>query len=298
MRNVPRVVPVVAVLSGLIAATGAALARQQQTFRAGAHTVAIYATVTDASGALVTSLDERDFEIEDDGRRRPITVFKKDLQPITVAVLLDRSPSLFAPAIRTQNAVIDFVRRLLPDDRATLGFFSHVVTLTPDLTNDADALIRRLGADAPFPAGTALWDAIEAGRAAVSEQPERRVVLVVTDAADNCSASDIDEVRRRLQADGVMVYGVGVRGREGLQTSEMRAITRAAGGWYFELRPADDPAAAMQRIADELHRQYVLGFSPAELDGRVHRLDVKVRRPGLVVRARRAYVATPSGQIR
>ena len=149
----------------------------------------------------------------------------------------------------------------------------------------------------PFPAGTALWDVIDAGRAAVNAAGERRVVLVVTDGADNCSASDIDAVRRGIEIDGVMVYGVGVRGREGLPTSEMRAITRATGGWYFELQAADDVGGAMQKIADELHRQYALGFSPAELDGRVHRLSVRTRQSGLTVRARRSYVARPNGRV-
>ena len=89
------------------------------------------------------------------------------------------------------------------------------------------------------------------------------------------------------------LFVVGVRGREGLATSEMRAITRATGGWYFELRADADVAAAMQRIADELHQQYVIGFEPATLDGRVHRLSLKVKKSGLSARARRFYVATP-----
>ena len=270
----------------------------QQTFRSGVDTVAIYATVTNAAGAIVTGLDQRDFVVEDNGRPRPITLFKRDLQPITLALLVDRSPSLFEPATRMQDAVVDFLGRLLPKDRVTLGFFSHIVTLKPELSTDKNALIRRFGDDAPFPAGTALWDAIEAGRIAVSAEPERRVVLVMTDAADNSSALEVDTVRRQIEIDGVMVYGVGVRGREGLPTSEMRAITRATGGWYFELRPDDDIAATMQRIADELHQQYVIGFAPSVLDGRLHRLNVKTTRRGLTVRARRTYVARPNATVR
>ena len=59
-----------------------------------------------------------------------------------------------------------------------------------------------------------------------------------------------------------------------------------------ELKAADDLAATAQRIADELHRQYVLGFSPQTLDDKVHRIDVKVRKPGLIVRARRSFLAS------
>jgi Ca-activated chloride channel family protein len=197
-----------------------------------------------------------------------------------------------------QTAVTEFIQHLLPDDRACLGTFSHVVSLHPELTADHDALIHHLGDDVPFPAGTALWDALEAGRAAVAKEGGRRVVLVLTDAADNSSVGDIDAVRSRVERDGVMVYGVGVRGREGLQTREMNAITRASGGWYFELKPTDDMTAAVQQIADELHRQYVLGFTPRTLDDRVHRIDVKGAKPGLTIRARRSYFASTKADVR
>jgi hypothetical protein len=46
-------------------------------------------------------------------------------------------------------------------------------------------------------------------------------------------------------------------------------------------------------VADELHRQYAMGFSPEKLDGKTHKLEVRVKRPGMTARARRSYVATP-----
>jgi hypothetical protein len=88
-----------------------------------------------------------------------------------------------------------------------------------------------------------------------------------------------------------MVYGVGIGGREGLARSELDALSRATGGAFLELRPQDDVAGAVNRIADELHRQYVIGFAAQVLDGRTHRIEVKTSRPGLTVRARRSYLA-------
>ena len=217
---------------------------------------------------------------------------------MTIAILLDRSPSVFDVSQRLNTAVTELVRRLLPADRACLGTFSHVVTLNPSLTSGHGALLRHLGDNAPFPAGTALWDAVEAGRAAVAGEGGRRVVLIFTDAADNSSRSDIDAVRTALEKDGVMTYGVGVRGREGIETRELTAIARATGGWYFELKPADDVAGRMQQIADELHRQYAIGFTPSALDDRMHRIVVKVKRAGFTVRARRAYFASSHANVR
>jgi VWFA-related protein len=278
-----------------------ALSSSQQTgqpFRIGVDTVPVYATVTDSRGAIVSNLDAQDFEIEDEGRRQPITVFTRDLQRMTIAILLDRSPSVFGVASRMQSAVRELVARLLPDDRACLGTFSHVVSLDPALTSNRDALLQHLADDAPFPAGTALWDALEAGRATVAGEGGRRVVLMFTDAADNSSRSDIVDVRTALEKDGVMTYAVGVRGREGLQVRELTAITRATGGWYFEMKTDDDPAARMQQVADELHRQYAMGFTPRALDDRMHRIEVRVTKPGYTVRARRAYFASSKANVR
>lgn len=278
-------------MGSLLLVAVAVTAASPQVIKTGVNTVSIYATVTDANGNIVTDLKASDFQVEDNGRRQSVTVFKSDVQPLSIAVLLDASPSQFSVATRTQGAVMQFVQRLLPPDRATVGTFGHVVTLNPELINDPDALIRRLGDATPFPQGTALWDAIDAGRVAVSVAEGRRVVLVITDARDNSSVADIDAVRTAVERSDVMVYGIGVRGREGLETSEMRALTRATGGWYFELRPTDDMATAAARVADELHRQYMIGFSATTFDGRRHKLDVTTKKSGLTVRARRSYLA-------
>jgi Ca-activated chloride channel homolog len=270
----------------------------QQTFRSDVRAVPVYATVTDAHGEIVSDLKAADFDIQDNGRKQTISVFSTDPQPIAAAILLDNSPSLFGVAGRAQQVVTAFARDLAATDRACLGTFSHVVTLNPELTPSPDALIKRLGDDAPFPAGTALWDAIDAGQSALGNAPERRVVLVVTDAVDNCSRSNVDAVRSRLLEDDVMVYAIGLRGREGLARSEISAIARATGGAYFDLPGDADVPAFMKRVADELHHQYIVGFAPAALDDKVHRLEVRVRRAGCSVRARRSYVASSHAPIR
>jgi VWFA-related protein len=68
-------------------------------------------------------------------------------------------------------------------------------------------------------------------------------------------------------------------------------IAAQTGGGYFELTSTNDLASTFARVADELHRQYVLGFAPAVLDGKMHSLEVKVAGSGMTVRARRSYLA-------
>jgi VWFA-related protein len=51
---------------------------------------------------------------------------------------------------------------------------------------------------------------------------------------------------------------------------------------------------AIARIAADAGNYYILGYRPtAALDGKFHKISVKVKRPGLLVRARRGYLASP-----
>jgi VWFA-related protein len=69
-------------------------------------------------------------------------------------------------------------------------------------------------------------------------------------------------------------------------------IASATGGGYFELTSTDDLASTFTRVADELHHQYALGFTPSKLDGKMHTLALKLAPPGLTARARKSYLAT------
>jgi Ca-activated chloride channel family protein len=71
----------------------------------------------------------------------------------------------------------------------------------------------------------------------------------------------------------------------------LEQLASASGGGYFAMSTSTGLETIFARVAEELHRQYWLGFTPGTRDGRVHRLDVRVRRSGLTVRARRDYLA-------
>jgi len=71
----------------------------------------------------------------------------------------------------------------------------------------------------------------------------------------------------------------------------LQELAASSGGGYFSLQPTDDLGATFTRVANELHHQYLLGFTATTLDGKVHRLEVRVRKPDLTPRARRSYVA-------
>jgi VWFA-related protein len=90
-------------------------------------------------------------------------------------------------------------------------------------------------------------------------------------------------------------YGGGRARGDGKPDEGLRKIAAATGGGYFELTSTNDLAPTFRRVADELHRQYALGFTPARLDGKMHTLDVRFTGTGLTARARKRYLAGPEG---
>jgi len=74
----------------------------------------------------------------------------------------------------------------------------------------------------------------------------------------------------------------------------MAKIAAATGGGYFELTSRGDLSGGFNRVIDELHHQYALGFAPQKLDGKLHDLTVKVNKPGYTARARKRYLAPRS----
>jgi len=82
--------------------------------------------------------------------------------------------------------------------------------------------------------------------------------------------------------------------------SGLRKIADETGGGYFELKKTEELGPAFTRVAQELHSQYLLAFTPKNLDGKVHKLEVRPKDPSNKARARRSSVATavkepPSG---
>ena len=87
--------------------------------------------------------------------------------------------------------------------------------------------------------------------------------------------------------------GGGPRGAQSDRPDDgLPKIAAATGGGYFELTSTEDLNATFTRVAEELHHQYALGFTPTKLDGKMHSLDVKIAKEGLVARARKSYLAT------
>ena len=273
--------------------------QQAGVFRSGAKMVPVYATVTDSQGALVPNLTREDFEILDNGVRQELVVFENQTQPITAIVMLDSSGSM-TNSLKLVNAGAEqFIIRLLPQDKAQVGAFNDKVEFSGTFTSDRDELVAALR-ELDFGNPTRLYDAIDQSLDRLGAVEGRRVIVVLTDGDDNSSKVGQGDVLSRALADEVMIYGIGLEsdyfdGIRRVRTNPDRVVRRLAeetGGGYYLLKATADLNTTFTRIAQELHSQYVLGFSPTLLDGKVHKLTVNVKQPGMKARARKSYVAS------
>jgi len=305
--------PSLAIICSLLAALVLPAAAQ---FKSGAQMVAVYTTVTDIDGRLVPDLTQDVFEVYDNGKLQPITTFANDIQPITIVVMLDRSASMLANFRLVQRAAEAFVDKLLAADKARIGSFADRVQLDPrDFSGDKGELLGILRTELQAPGPTPRWNAVGVGMTALLHQQGRRVVLVFTDGMDNpmngrSNNVSLREVMKRADDEDVMVYGIGlvgdptggfgggrVYGRGGRRAQVdkpdpgLAKLASASGGGYFELTSTNNLQGTFARVADELHRQYLLGFVPQNLDGKSHRLEVRIKIPGMTPRARKSYVA-------
>lgn len=120
---------------------------------------------------------------------------------------------------------------------------------------------------------------------------------------------------------GARVYAIDVRGLNrgaGASIGDQAAVDDAAGGparfdngedgpnslaidtGGLMIRNENNLTRALQRVAADAEEYYVLGYIPSGglvLDGKYRPIEVRVKRPGVTVRARRGYLALDASQL-
>jgi Ca-activated chloride channel family protein len=275
-----------------------------QKIRVSTESVPVYVTVTDADKRLVPDLVLEDFEILDNAKPQTINVFENKPTPITTVVMIDTSGSMTASLGLVKDGAEQFLLRLLPMDKAQVGEFSDKIKFHPgNFIADRDRLVYLLKNELDFGYPTRLYDAVDESLERLEPMEGRKVVLVFTDGDDTSSKVGLGKVMDRARVKDVMVYAIGLEneyfnGQQKVKSSPDRGLKKLAedtGGGFFLLKKTTDLSETFTRVAQELHSQYVLGFSPEALDGKIHKLDVRVKKAGMNARARKTYVAATVG---
>src|SRR3954462_2508 len=149
-------------LAACVLSTAAAGAPQQQpVFRGGSDVVRVFVTVIDHDGRMVTTLTQDKFEVRDEGKPQPITLFDNSPQPIRLIVMLDVSGSMAGNLPLLRAASTQLFTRLREDDGVRVGSFGHDVTISASFTHDPNELASALPTDIAPDAPTPLWRAME-----------------------------------------------------------------------------------------------------------------------------------------
>ena len=272
-----------------------------QTFRGAVTTVEIPVTVTDSAGRLITGLTKADFEVFEDGDAQPVTQFSDKRTPVSVGVLLDISDSMRGqPIVDARGALDRFMADLLdPSDEGFVAAFNHLPRILAPWTAPPARLAGRLENEHPT-GGTAIYDALFATTPMFQRRHMTRAALIViSDGADTASDHSLAQARETLGRSDAFVYAIAIDSTADQRVSTrvnpeaLREITGPSGGYTEVVRTFADIGPATERIADELNKQYTLGYAALRpQDGSWRTLRVRVKNHDYMARSRRGYFAT------
>jgi Ca-activated chloride channel homolog len=319
------------IVLALVLGASVLAAARQTAFRTKVDLVRVYVTVSDQADRLVTNLEREAFEIRDNGSQPIMAFDNTPTPIRIIVLLDTSASMQGTLPLLQKAAGELFVRLRPDDLARVGYFGARFVMASPFTRDEAAlrAALPSTGERGANPrSGTVLWRTLGQSMplfdAAASERP---VILLLSDGKDRdplpnapVTITDVIDQAQRLS---VMIYSIGVRGWNGLSSGpsggtgsgggfigsgtvsallappdsyadihpDLRRVADETGGGYLEVSKKDDLAAAFARVADELHAQYLLGYVPPKSDGKVHKIDVRVNRPGLRARARKTYVA-------
>jgi Ca-activated chloride channel family protein len=260
-------------------------------FTSGVSLVEVYAAVVDQDGTPVTGLSRGDFTVLEDGQPQSLSAFAEGDFPLSVAVGLDRSFSMAKLLPTELSAARTLLGDLRPQDQSTLvAIGSEIETLAP-LSSDRAAQMRALDTIKPW-GTTGLHDAIVSAIEAIQVAKGRRALVLLSDGTDRYSQASASDALERARRSDVMIYPVAIGAVRPQLFPQLAALT---GGRSFQTRDPAQLNAIAHQIANELHHQYLLGYSPSKPiapgSNEWRSITVRVNRPSVTVRARDGYVA-------
>ena len=280
---------------------------QQQTFRSAVDVVTIQASVRDARGRVLSGLTTTDFEVRDNGLLRPILSLRSDRQsPLSLAILVDMSGSMrMGPKIAMARQAYDSVLSQLRQgqDEVALFTFDSKLHERHDFTRDLPTLKDGLSDFEPF-GTTSLYDATAAAAQRLAARSGgNKAIIVLTDGIDTSSAMSAIDVSALASSIDCPVFVVAtvpaldqrlMMEASARSTSsnavDLRDLAEWTGGQFVFASTLIETAVAASSLIDELRQQYVIAIEAAS--GREwRRLDVRVKRPTAVVKARSGYFA-------
>lgn len=290
-------------LAAVFAATGpwCAMAREQPRMAGDsfemaieARLVQVYATVSGARDKVVNDLTRDDFQLFEDGKPQEIVHFAHEETPLSIVLLVDSSESMMGRIGEAGRGLADFIGSVRPIDQVMLVEFDSETRVLSEFTRDKERLNKAL--DALRPDGsTALYDALAFSIEQLTARDYGRVVVLLSDGVDASfaggSKKTFAEVLRQAHETDTRVFTIGLG--VSVDRDELKRLAAETGGEaWFSMQPGG-LSGVYREIGRELHNQYLLSYQPKDFvaDGRWRGIEVRVRRSGLSVVARKGYYA-------
>jgi VWFA-related protein len=289
--------------------------------------ITIPVSVFDRNGLYIPNLSKENFKIYENGKEQEIAYFGTTEKPFTVILLLDTSPSTEYKIEEIQRSAIAFVDQLKAQDNVMVIEFDANIHVLTEITRDRQKIYKAIR-QADFGGGTSLYDAVDFSlRKRLSAIEGRKAIVLFTDGVDTTSgkAGYDDNLSDAEEADALIfpIYyntffdnnrrnggvlsspfpfpggGMGypapgtTREEYALGRKYLNDLADISGGKVFIPEKTEGGlTAAFEGIAEELRRQYNIGYYPSEGGEVGERKQVKVRvnRPNLIVRSRDSYI--------
>jgi VWFA-related protein len=296
----------------MMLAAGRARAQDEPTFSSDIQVVNLLATVRNKKAEIVRDLEKDDFSLLEDGRPQSIRYFSRESNlPLTIGLMVDTSMSQVHVLDAERGASFRFLDQVLREnkDHVFIMQFDLTVQTRQALTGSYIDLNRALTmVDTPtrnqlrsqYGGGTLLYDAlVDASQDIMKSQQGRKALIVLSDGGENGSDATLNDVIDAAQRAETLIYAIlytdgGFGSAEGRNI--MQRLAKDTGGSYFEVSkklPIDQVYAL---IEEDLRSQYSLGYvsdRPAR-GAEFRRIQLTVKRPGLVVHSRDRYWAGPA----
>ena len=259
-------------------------------------------SVTNHKGRFVQDLNPSDLVISDNGEPPDkITYFQRQTDlPLRVALVVDTSDSVtyrFAFERRSGEAFLQGILR--PEsDLAMVVSFNQLPALAQPATSDFSKLSKAIQS---LTSGgeTSVYDAVAFAAdqlLAVSDlEPVRRVIVLVTDGADNRShISLVQAAEHALRAESV-IYVVNTNPLvltpgDKENDRNLRYLADATGGSALQGTSESEVAKSFLKIQQELRSQYAVAYRPHHLIGGLLFRTIRILGPkGMRIRYRAGY---------
>ncbi len=265
---------------------------------ADANLVIVPVTVRDRRGKFVSNLDKSDFQVHEDKKPQPISLFQHEDVPATVGLVVDHSGSMAARRLQVIEAAQTFVQVSNPQDHEFVVNFSNSLSLglpkNVAFTNDVNALLSALST--PTAGGqTALYDALLVAMDHIQKASDKKALLLISDGGDNASHHKFSDVLRAAQESNVTIYAVGLLDENSADQNPqvLKKLADETGGQVYLPNSFAQLLDSAREIAADIRHQYTLGYAPPDPDRsgyRKMRVTVSAPRRGkLYVRTRAGY---------